>query len=164
MIAVQMVMFSGFDLDTFLPIARQALGRGVSAKADNQMLPLELHNMTCVAGLVGGEAGDADLLYSMAYLVAADERDMPAIVQAAGMPHLGVDSQTRGVRVVLISGPMPGWRDALRRGCSAEVGVEVRRVYNLIYKDLTRRSLDGILKVVKRHPQQDATFLLEFKA
>ena len=55
MIAVKLVMFSAFDMATFLPIARQVLGRGISGRADSEKLSAESHNMLCVAGLIDGD-------------------------------------------------------------------------------------------------------------
>jgi len=165
MSAVQLIMFSAFDMETFLPIARQALGHGVSAKADGQAPCEEVHNMMCVAGLINGEAVDVDHLYYAAYLVACDERDMPDVLSLAGMPHISVDSSTRGLRVAIISGSLPDWRNALRKGCSDGCESSVRKVYNRIYNDLTKRRLDGILGATSRRRQHtDSTFLLEFKS
>ena len=156
MSAVKLVMFSAFDLGTFLPIARQAKGHGVTGDA----LSAELHNMLCVAGLIDGDAGDVENFYSLAYLIAADERDMPSIVQIASMPHIITDSVVRGIQAAVISGPLHGWLRAVQIGCRAEVAPEVRKVYNIIYKDLDSRSLCGTLKV-KAYQQDDSTFLLE---
>lgn len=163
MIAVKLVMFSAFDMNTFLPIARQAVGHGVSARADSEVIGTEAHNMMCVAGLVDGELEDVDQLYSAAYMIASDERDMPDIIQTAGMPHIWVDSQTRGIRVAILAGSIPEWRDAIRRGCSARTAIEVRKVFNRVATDLTQRSLDGILGKTVKRTQSDGTFLLEFK-
>lgn len=162
MIAVRLVMFSAFDLDAFLPIARQAVGHGVSEKADAEASGAELHNMMCVTGLISGEVEEVDQLFHIAYAIACDERDMPDVVSIAGMPHIWIDCMTRGIRMAIISGSIPGWRDAIRRGCTNVVGLEVRKIYNKIYKDLTDRKLDGIIGVATKRPQQDATFLLEF--
>lgn len=164
MIAVQLVMFSAFDMETFLPLARQALGHGLSSKADEHAVTTELHNMMCVANLMNGGPADIINLYNVAYLIAADERDMSGIIQIAGMPHVCVDSITRGVKVAIISGPLSEWQGAIRRGCSEGCELEVRKVYNKVYNDLIRRGLDGILGVADREPQGDSTFLLEFKS
>jgi len=163
MIAVQMVMFSAFDLETYLPIARQALGRGLSGTADAAQLSDELRNMMCVAALTGDDVTFVEHLYFAAYLVAADERDMPEIIQIASMPHVTTNSATRGVQVSIISGPLTSWAPALLRGCRPDASVEARRVFNLIHKDLDRRSLCGILEGVRRRPRNDETFLLEYR-
>ncbi len=164
MIAVHPIMFSTFDLAAYLPIAREALGHGVSGKADAASVCDEIHNMMCTAGLFGGEAADVDHLYFVAYIIACDERDMPDVLSLAGMPHISVESQVRGLRVAILSGSLPEWRNALRKGCGRGCGSEVRKVYNRVANDLTNRGLEGIIGVVERKPQPDSTFLLEFKA
>jgi hypothetical protein len=162
MSAVKMIMFSAFDLETFLPIARKALGHGVSSKADAEALSSELHNMLCVSGLIEGSVEDVEDFYSLAYLIAADERDMPSIVQVASMPHIVADSVARGIQAAIIAGPISGWLKAVRKGCDDHVSSEVRKIYNIIYKDLDSRSLCDTLKV-RTHQQDDSTFLLEYK-
>ena len=162
MSAAKLIMFTTFDLDTFLPIARKALGHGVSSKADTEALSDELHNMLCIAGLIEGDVLDVEDFYSLAYLIAADERDMPVIVQVASMPHIVADSVARGVQAAVIAGPLSGWLKAVQKGCSDNVVPEVRKIYNIIYKDLDSRSLCGTLKVRTRQ-QDDSTFLLEHK-
>lgn len=164
MIAVQLVMFSAYNTDVYLPIARTVIGHGVAARADAENTSDETHNMLCVAGLVDGMIEDVEQLYYAAYCVAADERDMPEIIAIAGLSHIWVDSIERGIRVAIISGSIPCWRDAIRRGCRPGCSSEVRKVYNKIYIDLTQRSLDSILDGAVRRPQEDNTFLLEFKA
>jgi len=150
-------MYSAFDLDTFLPIAREALGHGVSARADAHSICDEMHNQLAIAGLVGGGQEDVERLYFVAYLIAADERDMPEIIQVASMPHIATPSTTRGLTVAIISGSLPKWRDAVCRGCKTSVSQGTRHVYNLIYKDLEKRALCATLKVDRA---DDGTFLL----
>jgi hypothetical protein len=159
---VKLIMFSAFDLSTFLPIARQALGHGVSSKADTEALSDELRNMLCIAGLIEGNVTDVEDFYSLSYLIAADERDMPIIIQIASMPHIVSDSVVRGLQVAVVAGPLSGWLKAVQKGCSDNVAPEIRKVYNIIYKDLDSRSLCGTLKVRTRS-QDDSTFLLEYK-
>jgi hypothetical protein len=156
-----MVMFSAFDLETYLPIARQAMGRGVSSSADNARVTEEMRNMMCVSGLVDGAS--VEHLYHAAYLVAADERDMPEIIQIASMPHITADSATRGIQVTIISGSLLSWSQAILRGCAASASVQARNIWNLIHKDLQKRSLCDILEGAKRRPQQDSTYLLEYR-
>lgn len=163
MIAVRLVMFSAFDLDEFLPIVRQALGHGVSGRADSEAITTELHNILCVAGMIDGEPEDVESLYHLAYLIAADDRDMPDILRVCAMPYIVTDSQTRGLQLALVSGPIIRWASAIRRGCIHRVSPEIRQVFNMIYTDLTNRSLEGILGRVRKESQSDGTFLLESK-
>jgi hypothetical protein len=155
MIAVQLVMFSAFDLDTFLPIARKAKGRGVSADA----ITSEVRNMLCVAGLIEGQVEDVEAFYTLAYLIAVDERDVSEIVQLAGMPHVVTDTVARGIQAVVITGTLHGWYKAVRLGCRASSAPQTRKIYNMIYTDLDKRGLCGTLGV--RKPSGDGTFLLE---
>ena len=159
MSAVKLVMFSDFDLEAFLPIARKALGRGITSQT---ALSAELSNMLSIAGLIDGDANDVESFYSLAYLIAADYRDMPHIIQIASMPHITTSSVARDIQVAVIAGPLSDWIKAVQKGCSSNVGTEVRKTYNIIYKDLDSRSLCDILKVRTR-PQEDSTFLLEHK-
>ena len=163
MIAVKLVMFSAYNTDVYLQIARSVLGHGIATRADAESTSDETHNMLCVAGLVDGMLDDVEQLYYAAYGVAADERDMPEIIQVGGLSHIWVDSTERGVRVAVMSGSLPAWRDAICRGCRPGCGSEVRKVYNKVYIDLTQRSLDSIFEGAVRRPQEDNTFLLEFK-
>lgn len=156
--AARLVMFSAFDLGVFLPIARKALGHGIPA---SNALSDELNNMLQVAGLIDGEASDVEAFYSLAYLIAIDERDMPIVIQIAGMPHIVADTVGRGIQAAVIAGPLSTWLKAVKKGCSDDVNHDVRKVYNMIYKDLDSRSLCGILKVKERQ-RDDNTFLLEY--
>jgi hypothetical protein len=154
--AVQLIMFSAFDLDTFLPIARKARGKGVSADA----ITPEVRNMLCVAGLIDGEATDVEDFYTLAYLIAVDERDVPEIVQMAGMPHVVTDTVARGIQALIITGSLPKWQRAAKMGCRSCTSPQTRKIYNMIYTDLDKRGLCGALDVY-RSPSGDGTFLLE---
>jgi hypothetical protein len=149
-------MFSAFDLDTFLPIARKALGRGIS---DDTALTKEVHNMLCIAGLVEGGMDDVEAFYTLAYLIAVDERDVPEIVQLAGMPHIVTDTVARGILAMIITGPLSEWHHAVKRGCRASASPEARKIFNMIYTDLDKRGLNGTLE---RKATDDGTFLLEY--
>lgn len=163
MSAVQLVMFSNFDLDTFLPIARQAMGRGVAAKADAAGALEEQHNMLCVAGLLDGDEVDVEHLYSLAYLIAADSYDMQGILQVASLPHVVTQSAARGIDVALVSGTLALWCRAVIRGCQRPVESGVRKVFNKIHQDLHNRNLWGIVKYGSKRYLDDTTYLLENK-
>jgi len=163
MSAVQLVMFSSFDLDTFLPIARQAMGKGVAGKADAAGALYEQHNMLCVAGLLDGDEIDVEHLYSLAYLIAADSYNMQGILQVASLPHVVTPSSTRGIDVALASGTLALWCRAVVRGCQRSVEPGVRKVFNQIHQDLDNRNLWGILEGGAKRPLDDTTYLLEHK-
>ena len=163
MSVVRLIMFSAFNLAEYLPIARQALGHGVSAKADAGAASDMAHNMMCVAGLIDGEATDVDHLYYAAYLVACDQRDLYDVLSLSAMSQISVESKRRGIRAAILSGSLPEWKAAIQRGCSKGCESEVRKVYNQIYKDLTTHGLGCILGMATERPQTDDTFLLEFK-
>lgn len=167
---VAMVLNSELDLGTLLPLTRKVLGYSIAKQADGAAIPLApiAHRLACLAGFkdenasptVRGGERYLDLL-SAGFLVAADERDMVFILEAAqGMASVVTDSIQRGVQAALISGTIAQWQRAVKSACKTSTSTAVRQVYNAVYKQLCDQSLRPLFGDMRESTQPDQTFLL----
>lgn len=112
------------DFATFLGVTHDALGyspAGPSDASHRKMSDAEkflscleaLHDRTAAPGL-----RPALLTHvSFSVLIAADDRDVIDIVEsAAGMPFVRTETKARGIDLVIVTGTLAQWRDAVISG------------------------------------------------
>ncbi len=167
---VAMILNSGLDLGVLLPLTRKVLGYSIAKQADAASIPLApiAHQLACLAGfkdekvsptMRGGERY-LDFV-SVGFMVAADERDMVYILEAAmGMSCIVTDSIQRGAQAALIVGTLAQWQRAVKHACKTSSTTAVRQVYNAVYRQLSDQSLRTLFGDLQVSDQSDQTFLL----
>jgi hypothetical protein len=100
-------------------------------------------------------------LYSFGFLVGADERDMPAILEMVKMQYATQETMIRGVRLALIVGNFRQWQTAIKRACKPDSDQMVRLCFDKIYLSFEREGLLKALDVGRPHQLPDTTFYLE---
>ena len=104
-----------------------------------------------------------DLLKHVTFsvLTVADERDMLDIMQiCSGMATTLADTKARGIMVVVTTGTLDQWRDAVSNGCGPNVPHEVRAGFNQIHSLFVSAGLGSIWKGYKQMNDDSGTFLL----
>lgn len=168
-VEVALVMQTKLNMGTFLVLANKLLGYSPATKADAvsglKSIP---HELVCLLGFKDQQAlPELELteqfhdLYSFGFLVVADERDLPLILEAAKMPFVTQETLLRGVQMTLVVGTFRQWQAAIKRSCKPDVDQIVRWCFDKIYLIFER---EGLLKAFKKgRPQHlpDKTFYLE---
>ena len=169
MSGVALVQFSDVDLETLLPLGRQAFDRNLAVEADRQGHDPPLHHMLCIANMKNPQARTAEdarpyaNLFHAGFIVACNDRDAAEVLEVAGMPSVMVETVERGYLALFISGSIAQWREAVLRGCQPEVSRGTREVYNGIYTKFKSLGLAPLFNVKSRPSRRDQTFLLEHK-
>jgi len=166
MAGVVLVQFSDLDLKSFLPACRQATGRKMSASADAKGHTPPLHHMICVAAMKNEDAGPRDCIqykqfFQAGFLVVADSRDMPEILEVASMPSVLVDTIDRDLSMAFVTGTLSQWRDALVRGCSKSTSRTTRKIFTAVYSKFKSIGVASIFDLKSTTHSVDNTLLLE---
>lgn len=159
------------NFTTLLTLGNKLLGYSISTKADQSGLE---HSdterlLSCLASFSNpsAPAGITPNLLSFvqfAFLIAADERDMIDILQAAaGMPFVTTETIHRGQMLTYITGNLAEWRDAVKSGASQSAEFNVRALYCQIMSLLTSAGHGDIWHDFQSKPLPDNTFYLEDK-
>lgn len=128
--------------------------------------------LTCLAafrdescGISVAEAQTCLGIVQVGFLIAADDRDMPEILETAqGLNYVLTDTLSRGIQSAILSGNLLLWRDAIRVACSTmKLSQATREVYNEAYNILCRLGLTDIFQGARIRTQPDQTFLLTDK-
>lgn len=167
---VALVLRTQLDMSMFLGITNKLLGYSPAAKADAAIPTLKAipHELSCLLGFKNRDSS-LDLeqteqfhdLYSFGFLVGADERDLPLILETGKMPYILQETMIRGVEVAVIVGTFRQWQAAIKRACKPEVAQRTRLCFDKIYLIFER---EGLLKAFDMgRPQKlaDTTFYLE---
>jgi len=169
MSGVRLVGFTALDLNAFLPLTQIALKRNVAASADQGNHDPPLHHLLCLAAIknqnvkpTAESVKSYTPMFNACVMVACDVRDTAGVLECASMPSIVEQTVDRDIDLVFLSGSLSQWRDALLRGCAAEISQPIRHIYNLIYNEFNTIRLAPMFDM-KTTPQQDSTFLLEHK-
>ncbi len=144
------------DFRTFIGLSHQALGRSLAASSDacRRELSDAERFLSCLAAMRDEKAPvglSPHLLQHVSFsaFIAADERDMLAILQlCAGLPFVAVETIVRGVQAAVVTGTLSQWKDAVVSGCRKEVATPVRHCFN---------KLHGLFIAAGLHVWQDFT-------
>lgn len=167
---VALVLRTQLQMSTFLSIANKLLGYSPAAKADavNPKLKEIPHELLTMLGFKDKDASPSleqteqlHDMYTFGFLVGADERDLPAILEACKMPYVLQDTTLRGFQVALIVGTFRQWQDAIKRCCKQDVDQTIRVCFDKIYLIFEREGLAKALQVGRLHRMPDTTFYLE---
>jgi len=144
----------------YLTLCSEMLGRSPSRSADTAGLSGLPHLLSTIAAFGGGAETDAYDLLSFGFLIAADERDIPEILEvASGMPFALTDTILRGTQSVIITGTLRHWILAVSKGCRQDQTTTVRTCYDKIYTNFCQQGLSLAFNVTKRD-LPDHTFYL----
>jgi len=175
MIGVALILKSDLDLNTLLPLSREMLGYSLAKAADGSTVPLPglVHSLACLSAFKNedapptvGFAAPVWGLISIGFLVAADERDMAEILEAAhGMEATMTDTVQRGVQATIISGTLVQWQRAIKLACNSRTNSPsgVRHAFNIMYRQLVKAGFRDLFDGTTVLDQPDHTFLLEDK-
>jgi hypothetical protein len=167
---VALIIKPKLDLAILLPLARQLLGYSLAKTADGTTIPLSdlAHQLACIAAFKD-EKAPATVRYARPYLglftagfiVAADERDMLEILEAArGMESVVTETIQRGVSATIISGTLDQWQRAIKLACQTSASLAVRQAYNAMYRQFVDEGLRSMFDNLRTSDQSDNTFLL----
>lgn len=157
------------DFTTLLGLSHKMLGYNLAGRADQSHIRSDSEKfISCLAALrdPNAPAGVTPNLLthvSFSALIAADERDLIDILEAAaGMPFVSAETTMRGVMVAIITGTMAQWRDAVKSGASPAVEFPVRACYCQIMSLFEQVGLN-VWRDFQIKPHSDKTFFLEDK-
>jgi len=158
---------SVMDTPAFLAACIEMLGYSPAHGADSQQLEEMAYELSCLAAFKDqyAEPGvkNASKVYELATigcLIIADERDMPDIIETAGLPHTRTETTVRGIQAAFVVGTLRQWRTAIIKGCSEQSTQYVRTCYDTIYLQFRSIGLQDLFDRSQRN-LDDNTFLLE---
>jgi hypothetical protein len=137
------------------------LGYSLANAADGITVPLPeiAHQLACIAAFKDRNAPPTVRyarsylgLFSVGFLIAADERDMTEIIEALhGMDAIITETMQRGVQAAIVSGTLAQWQRAVKLAChpQAPVSCNTRHVFNIVFQILGDCGLRDIFDGVK---------------
>lgn len=167
---VALVLRTQLDMGSFLAISNKLLGYNPASKADAATPSLKPtpHELACLLGFKDQHTSlNLKLtepfhdMYSFGFLIAADERDLPEILEVGNMSFVIQDTTMRGVQVALIVGTFRQWQNAIKRACKPDADQVVRLCFDKVY---LKFEVEGLLKAFdmgKTRKLPDQTFYLE---
>ena len=167
--SVALVQFSNIDLETLIPLGRQAFDRSLAGAADRQGHEPPLKHILCIANMKNPQAKSAEdarpyiNLFHAGFIVACTDRDAAEVLEVAGMPSVMVETVERGYLALFISGSIAQWCEAVLRGCQPEVSRGTREIYNGVYTKFKSLGLAPLFNAKSKPSRRDETFLLEYK-
>jgi len=155
------------DFRTFLGLSHKVLGRSPATSSDacRRELSDAEKFLSCLAALrdpLAAAGLPPHLLAHVSFsaLIGADDRDMFDILQCcAGLPFVTAETTVRGVRIVVVTGTLAQWRDAVASGCGKGVTPSVRHCFNKLYGLFTASGLN-VWGDYQTRQASDQTFLL----
>jgi hypothetical protein len=151
------------DFATLLTLSQQALGRSVATAADASGRQLsDVERFLSYLAAIGDEnapAGFANLGHcQVSMFVAVGDGDVIDVLSASqGMPFVGGESVRPGVSVLILSGTLGQWRDAVKAGlewpggvriCFAKILAQFERNGIYLWREFTKRpTADGFFKL-----------------
>lgn len=169
-VSVALVLRTKLDTDVFLVLADKLLGYSPAARADAvspQLKPVP-HELACLLGFKDNAASPAlesteqfHDFFSFGFLIGSDERDMPAILEAAKMPFVLQETLIRGIQVAIVVGTFRQWKVAVRRACTPTEDQMVRLCFDKVYLLFEKMGLSKAFEVGRPKQMPDTTFYLE---
>jgi hypothetical protein len=157
------------DFEIFLTVAFKLLGHNPSSQVDQSRLQRSDAErfISCLSALRDPNAPAGltpNLLNHVSYsaLIAADERDLIDILEAAsGMPFVSADTVDRRMLAV-VSGDLSQWRDAVKSGATPAAEFNVRLCFCQIKASFEQAGLN-LWKDFQVKPAADGTLYIEDK-
>ncbi len=148
----------------FLTLCTDMLGQSPARKADAAGLKGIPHLISTLAEFNENPESDVYDLLHFGCLIASDERDMPAILEAAsGMSFALTDTVLRGAQAIIVTGTLRQWMRAVTKGCRKDQTTAVRFCYDKVYMNFCHLGLAQIFTGVKRDLPDHTFYLTEEK-
>ena len=163
---VALITKPAINFETFLGLSEQALGYSPSRTVDSS--PIDYSDvdkyLSCLATLCGENEILPNLLahVSFSVIVCADDRDVLDILRLANTAFVTVDTRVRGIQLVVMSGTLQQWKDAVKSGSSQRVEFNVRAFFNRVMAAFKDVGVD-VWKDFNCRQLNDNTLLLEDK-
>jgi hypothetical protein len=158
-----------YDLPTFLAVTTEMLGYSPARTADASALKGLSHLLSCLACFRDKDTPghikacrDVYNLLHFGILIAADEREMPQILEVVGgMPFALTATRIRGIQAILVNGTFHQWRLAVLRGCRQDQPEDVRICFDKVFLQFQNLGLADAFGKTTKKQLPDRTFYLE---
>ena len=164
---------TAIDFSTFLGIALKVLGHSPAASADasGRHLTDASRFISCLATIRDEKAKittdpNPKLLPHVSYsvLLIVDAADSLEILECATeMPFVATETMVRNVWMLIITGTLSQWKNAVRSGSSCEVETSVRYTFNKIQGLFQEEGVNLWTEYRQRPSPDQITYLLEDK-
>jgi hypothetical protein len=153
------------DFATLLGLTHEALGQNIADAADashRKLCPAEKY-LTCLAAM-----GDMSSLItprllshvSFGFLIVVDRHEVVNILNVAvGMPFVSVDTLMSGCELIILTGTLAQWRDAIASGTSKGAPPIVRACYSIILRIFDQMGLSAVWKDFDRSSDRVGFYL-----
>lgn len=159
------------EFGKLISACEQALGRSVCEGVDNTSKKLtDAERFLSILSAMKDSNSPVGLPphllahVSFSVLTIAGELDMADILEVcSGMPFCYTGTKARGVVMLVITGTLTQWRDAVVSGSGANQVSSVRMGFNQIHNLFVGHGLGPIWNDYEQKPLNDGYTLLEFK-
>jgi hypothetical protein len=161
---VALIAQPSIDFNTLLGITHEALGRNIAANADNahrKVSPSEKFVM-CMASMTSQDQITANLLSHVSFtiLIIIDDYSVLDIINvASGMSFISTDSDVSGCSLVVMTGTLAQWRDAVASGTSRSAINAVRNCYSKILVLFDQLGLSNVWRDYDRSSDRQGYYL-----
>ena len=155
-----LIMIPDLNLKILSPVFQELVGQSLTSNADTRGLKGGAFMLSCLEAFANKHNPVDHLLY-FGVLIGAEEYDLLEILGLLTNPSFTTRTvNVRDSRLAIVVGSLTAWRDAIRKGCSADVYYEMRCVFNQIYLAFCQYGMESYLGRISRR-EHDQTFLLE---
>lgn len=155
------------DFTSLLTVTQDALGYNIASAADSSGLQLvdTQKFLMCLAGLKDESAKiiSTNLLCHVSFgvLVIADKRDLLAILEmTSGMSFVRAETTVPDVDILVLTGTLLEWKNAVVSGTSETTAPTVRTCYSKILSLFDRDGLTSVWRGYDRTTARDRSGLL----
>jgi hypothetical protein len=165
---VLMISKPCFDMPQLLAIASRMLGYSPAHAADAAGLTGLQHLLSCLAAFRDKNvkagvksAHDVYFMLQFAFLIAAEEQDMPLVLEImGGMEFAWTETKIRGVQAVIIVGTFHQYREAILRGCRQDQPEAIKLCFGKMFTQFQGIGLsDAFGKLTKKYTKDNAFYL-----
>jgi hypothetical protein len=153
------------DFATLLGLTHEALGQNVAEAADvshRKLCPSEKY-LTCLATMADSQSIITPRLLShvsFGFLVVVDTHELIDILNVAvGMSFVSVPTLMAGCDIIIITGTLAQWRDAIASGTSKATQPTVRACYSKILWIFDQMGLSTVWKDFDRSSDRGGYYL-----
>jgi len=170
MVDVLLISKPCFDMPQLLVIVSNMLGYSPARAADAAGLTGLQHLLSCLAAFRGKDvkagvksAHDVYQMLHFAFLIAAEEQDMPLILEImGGMVFALTETKIREVQAVIIVGTFHQFREAILRGCRQDQPEAIKQCFGKMFTQFQNVGLsDAFGKLTKKNIKDNQFYLEE---
>jgi hypothetical protein len=153
------------DFATLLGLTHEALGQNIAEAADDshrKLCPSEKY-LTCLATMADVSSVITPRLLShvsFGFLIVVDSHEVVSILNVAvGMPFVSVATLMNGCDLIVLTGTLAQWRDAIASGTSKASQSIVRACYSRILHIFDQMGLSAVWKDFDRSSDRTGYYL-----